>query len=146
MPSIEEHIQQALREGKFADLPGKGKPLNLQENPFADPDWRLAHHMLQSSGYTLPWIEARQEIEASLQAARQALRRAREWRAAALEAGQDAARVEAEWQRLRGAFERTLAELNQRIRQHNLQVPSDHFQLLPLSYEKELAALTRPDP
>jgi hypothetical protein len=33
MPNIEELTQRAIQEGKFSDLPGKGKPLRLDENP-----------------------------------------------------------------------------------------------------------------
>ena len=55
--SIEEIIRQAMQEGKFDDLPGKGKPLNLDQNPHQDPDWRVAHHLLKSAGFSLPWIE-----------------------------------------------------------------------------------------
>ena len=33
MPKIEEHIRRAIEEGSFEDLPGKGQPLHLYENP-----------------------------------------------------------------------------------------------------------------
>ncbi len=61
MSNIEDHIRRAIEEGKFDDLPGKGKPLKLEDDPFVDPEWRLAHHMLRCSGFSLPWIERRQE-------------------------------------------------------------------------------------
>ncbi len=69
MKDIDDAIQKAMQAGQFDDLPGKGKPLNLDENPFADPEWELAQHVLKSSGYTLPWIETRQQIERELEAA-----------------------------------------------------------------------------
>ncbi len=47
MPNIEDLIQRAIQEGKFSDLPGKGKPLRLDDNPHADPDWQLAYHLLE---------------------------------------------------------------------------------------------------
>ncbi|MEA3440806.1 MAG: DUF1992 domain-containing protein [Chloroflexota bacterium] len=58
MTGIEEHIRRAMEEGKFDDLPGKGKPLRLDHNPHEDPQWRTAYRMLRNSGFTLPWIEA----------------------------------------------------------------------------------------
>jgi DnaJ homolog subfamily C member 28 len=76
MPDIDDAIEKAMREGKFDDLPGKGKPLSLDENPHEDPDWRLAHHVLKNGGFSLPWIETRKEIEDETGRARQALRRA----------------------------------------------------------------------
>ena len=57
MPNIDEHIRKAQQEGKFDDLPGKGKPLKLEDDPHADPAWQLAFRMLKEAGYSLPWIE-----------------------------------------------------------------------------------------
>ncbi len=76
MNSIEEQIREAIAAGKFSNLRGKGKPLPLEEDPYEDPDWRLAYHLLHENGYSLPWIETRREIEAELDACRQALRKA----------------------------------------------------------------------
>ena len=73
---IEEQIRQAIEAGMFDDLPGKGEPLNLDSYPFEPQDWRLAHHVLRSSGYSLPWIEKRNEIEEQLEEARAELRHA----------------------------------------------------------------------
>lgn len=142
--SVEEQIRRAMEEGAFDNLPGKGKPLHLDDNPFADPEWRLAYHVLQSSGYSLPWIEARREIEAALQEARQALRRSWEWHQTQLAAGQPAAWVDAEWQRARVAFRDQAEELNRRIRSYNLQVPADRFQLPPLNLDRELELTASP--
>ena len=138
MSDIDDHIRKAIEEGKFDDLPGKGKPLNLDDNPHADPDWQLAHHMLKSSGYTLPWIEARQEIDAQIEAARTALARAWEWRQRSLLGDRPYADVEAEWQRAIRSFEGQVEKINQKIFDYNLQTPSDKFQLLKLNAEKEI--------
>jgi len=37
---IDEIIRRAIEEGQFDDLPGKGKPLRLDEDPNSDPAWR----------------------------------------------------------------------------------------------------------
>jgi DnaJ family protein C protein 28 len=63
MIDSDDPIKNAMQAGQFDDLPGKGKPLNLDGNPFADPEWELAHHVLKSGGFTLPWIETRRQIE-----------------------------------------------------------------------------------
>jgi DnaJ family protein C protein 28 len=141
MPNIEEHIRQAMQAGKFDDLPGKGKPLNLDENPHVDPDWRLAHHMLKSSGYTLPWIAARQEIEALIDDARSALRRAWGWHERALGGGQPAAQVEAEWRRAQRAFAEQVEKINQKIFDYNLQTPAEKFQLMKVNADREIEAV-----
>ncbi len=141
MPDIEDQIQKAIQEGKFDDLSGRGKPLRLDDNPFADPEWRLANHLLKSSGYSLPWIEKRQEIINSLQAAREDLSRAWEWRQSAPQASRPSTQVEAEWQRAINAFKDKLEALNQAILNYNLEAPSDRFQLSLINAEREIAAL-----
>ena len=77
--SIEEIIRQAMQEGKFDDLSGKGKPLNLDQNPHEDPEWRVAYHLLKSGDFSLPWIELLSEIRNNLQQAHDSLERAWEW-------------------------------------------------------------------
>ena len=58
-------IEEAAASGYFSNLPGKGKPLDFsfEENPFIPADSRLAWRMLHSSGFSLPWIEARNDID-----------------------------------------------------------------------------------
>src|SRR5512133_1234249 len=104
MPDIEDAIEKAMQEGKFNDLPGKGKPLSLDDNPHEDPAWRLANHVLKTSGFSLPWIEARKEIEAEIEQARQALQRARSWHLTQAARRRNDPEVEAEWQRAVRAF------------------------------------------
>jgi DnaJ family protein C protein 28 len=140
MPDIEDQIRRAIEDGKFDDLPGKGKPLHLDENPLVDPEWRLAQHLLKSSGYTLPWIEKRQEIQAELEAARYKLLKTWQWRNDSLAAGRSAEGVEQEWQRARQAFQRVIGELNLKIRDYNLEAPAARFQIQPLNAERDIAA------
>jgi len=141
MPKIDEHIRQAQQEGKFENLPGKGQPLHLDENPLEDPDWRLASHILRSSGFTLPWIEARREIEEEVEEARAALTRAWNWRNAGLAENQPFDQVEAEWKRALHTFVSQIGNLNRRIRDYNLQAPSERFHLRRLSLEAEMRSL-----
>jgi DnaJ family protein C protein 28 len=123
---IEEHIRKAQAEGQFDNLPGKGQPLRLEENPHEDPEWRLAHHLLQSSGFTLPWIELRKEIDAELEHAMLALKRSWQWQQTSHH--QPLSVVRAEWQRAEASFREQVEQLNRKIRDYNLQTPSAHFQ------------------
>jgi DnaJ family protein C protein 28 len=143
MPNIEEHIRRAMQEGKFDDLPGKGKPLHLDENPHEDEAWRLSYHLLREAGYSLPWIETIKEIEAEIEKARAALRRSWEWRAAALKQNQPYDLVQAEWQRAVDDFSQKLISLNQRIRDYNLEAPNARFQRPLLKLERELEEIKR---
>ena len=48
---IDQKIREAMEQGEFDDLPGKGEPVDLSANPFEDPELRLAHRMLRSAGF-----------------------------------------------------------------------------------------------
>jgi DnaJ family protein C protein 28 len=139
MPNIEDILQKAMSDGKFENLPGKGKPLHLDEkNPHADSDWELAYHILKESGYTLPWIETLHEIENDIEIARKDLQRAWKWRVIYLSAGVPDEKASAEWERALEAFKNKLPTLNKRIRDYNLEVPNARFQRPVLNYEDEL--------
>jgi DnaJ homolog subfamily C member 28 len=127
-----------MEDGRFDNLPGKGKPLRLDSNPFEDPEWRLAHHVLHSSGYTLPWIDARREIDAALEQARDALRRSWARRTQALEENEARVCLDAEWENSVERFRQQVALINKRIFSYNLEVPSERFQLRQLNVEREL--------
>ncbi|OGO40745.1 MAG: hypothetical protein A2W36_01365 [Chloroflexi bacterium RBG_16_58_14] len=142
MPNIEEHIRKAIEDGKFDDLPGRGKPLRLDENPLEDEDWRLAFHILREGGFSLPWIETIREIEGEIEQARTALRRTWEWRTVALSQNQPYERVQVEWQRAVDIFNVKITQLNKRIRDYNLQAPTGRFQRPLLNLEREIKTLT----
>ena len=60
----ERKIREAMEEGAFDCLEGKGEPLDLRENPFEDPSVRMAHRLLKNNGFAPAWIEEAREIEA----------------------------------------------------------------------------------
>ncbi len=126
----EERIKAAMESGQFDDLPGKGRPLRLDENPHEPEDWRIAFHILRNSGVQLPWIETARQIESELEGARQ------EAASAYRHAGSPG-----EWQRQAQRFLARIETLNRQIFQYNLQVPSTRFQRLPIDPQQELAAI-----
>jgi hypothetical protein len=143
MPNVEDLIKKAVQEGKFDNLPGKDKEIHLEQaNPHADPDWELAYGILKDAGYTLPWIETRNEIEADIESARQDLRRAWKWRIIYLSADVPEEKASVEWYDACAAFREKFPSLNKRIRDYNLHVPALRFQRTVLSYEDELHKIT----
>ncbi len=143
MPNIEDLLRKAMADGKFDDLPGKGKPLNLdQNNPYSDPEWDIAYHILKDGGYSLPWIETIREIEKDIEAARKDLQLAWEWHQAALSMDQSSNFTTVEWKRAQEMFQDKLTALNQRIRNYNLEVPNARFQRPILNFELELQGIT----
>jgi DnaJ homolog subfamily C member 28 len=143
MPNIEELLRKAMADGKFDNLPGKGKPLHLEAaNPHADPDWELAYRMLKEAGYSLPWIETIREIERDIEIARKDLQIAWDCYGSKMSDPQAAIDATASWERSQSAFRNALTLLNQRIRDYNLQVPNPRFQRPVLDMEQELHKVT----
>ena len=60
--AVDRQIREAQERGDFDNLPGKGKPLHLDD---WDREWGMAYHVLKQAGETLPWIALRQDIEAA---------------------------------------------------------------------------------
>lgn len=58
---IEEQIRDAQERGVFNNLPGFGKPLKLDDNPYAG-DKALGYSLLKSNGYAPAEIELIKEI------------------------------------------------------------------------------------
>ena len=50
---IEEQLQEAIARGEFANLPGTGKPLNLDDDRYAG-DKSTAYRLLKNNGYAPP--------------------------------------------------------------------------------------------
>ena len=142
MSKVEEHIRRAIEAGEFDNLQGAGHPLNLDENPYEDPEWRTAYRVLRNGGYTLPWIETRREIVRSLQKARHDLRHAWDWCTA--ESAANEQQGYAEWERALSRFQENIANINDRIFSYNLEVPADRFQMPTLDVEHEIKLTTTP--
>ena len=60
----ENRIQEAIERGEFEDLPGKGKPLNLDEYFSLPVGDRMAVSLLKNAGVLPPEVELLREIEA----------------------------------------------------------------------------------
>jgi DnaJ family protein C protein 28 len=134
---IEAKIREAIEQGQFDNLPGKGRPLRLDENPHEPEAWRMAHKLLHDQGFTLPWIADRKEIEEAVAEALKAL--ARHYP----RSRQPDVWARAEWRRAGETFAETVKKLNRRIRDYNLSVPNPAFQRLRVDAEKEVERVVR---
>src|ERR1051325_7182391 len=65
---VEEKIREAMANGEFDNLPGKGKPLDLDAYFAAPEDMRVAYSMLKNAGFVPEEMELLKEID-SLKAA-----------------------------------------------------------------------------
>jgi hypothetical protein len=58
----EERILEAQRQGAFDDLPGKGKPLALDDLSWVPEDLRLGYHILKNAGVLPPEAELLKDV------------------------------------------------------------------------------------
>lgn len=59
---VEERIRQAQKDGLFDDLPGKGKPLQLDDDSQVAPALRASYRILKNAGILPPELQLRREI------------------------------------------------------------------------------------
>ncbi len=152
---VEQRIQEAIQRGEFDNLSVSGKPVDREVNPFADPDWELAHSLMASHGVAPAWIEDRKFIERDIAAAREQLRIAWAWYGRRLEAlkaqeedyatWREVRAVRARWQEHLEAFRAQVIAINKRIDTYNLSVPLVRFQMFRLRLQEELEALGIPE-
>lgn len=58
----EARIEEAIEAGAFDDLPGAGRPLELDDERFVPEEVRAAYRILKRAGFVPPEVEARKEI------------------------------------------------------------------------------------
>jgi DnaJ family protein C protein 28 len=136
-PLVEKKIREAMEQGEFDDLSGKGEPIDLAENPFEDPDWRMAHRMLRNAGFAPAWIEERKDIESEIEAARTTL--ARIWlvmQNAQHTKQSDSAQVR--WRKALEDFRAKSCELNRRIETWNLKAPAVGLHRNWIDFDREI--------
>lgn len=58
----EQRIQEAMEEGAFDDLPGQGRPLELDDDSMVPEELRTAYRLLKNSGHLPPELGPNAEI------------------------------------------------------------------------------------
>lgn len=131
----ERKIEEAMQEGKFDDLPGKGKPLPLDEEWFAPPELRPAIRLLKSAGVLPDWLERAREIERLREDAQRLWRIAeREYpRVCQLGAERFNEWRESSWQRILAVMQR----VNSLILAYNCSAPTHATPQIPFQIEME---------
>lgn len=125
---IEDQIRAAQERGDFENLPGAGKPLRLDENPYAG-DRALAFHLLQQNGMLPQELDLGHEVdadEAHAEALLAELRRERDWLLS--RPAFSRARAQATYARLREEYatryEQALRQIHSKILSLNITAPS----------------------
>ena len=58
----EQRIREAQRDGAFDNLPGKGKPLELEDLSWVPEDLRIGYHVLKNAHVLPPEVELLKDI------------------------------------------------------------------------------------
>jgi hypothetical protein len=58
----ERKIEEAIARGELADLPGAGRPLELDDDALVPEDLRLAYRILKNAGYVPPEVQTLNRI------------------------------------------------------------------------------------
>ena len=59
---VEQRIQEAMNNGKFKNLEGHGKPLDLEENSNIPEELRMSYKILKNAGVVPKEIEMNAEV------------------------------------------------------------------------------------
>lgn len=124
---IEKVIREAKERGDFDDLPLHGKPIPLQDNPYAG-DKALAYTMLKNAAVAPPWIEADKDARRLADDRDRLLERAA--RSSALARGT-----------YRRDLGRIVAAYNAAVERVNASAPTTRQHRRPMVLSDELAAL-----
>lgn len=149
--AAERKILEAIEEGVFDNVPGKGLPLNLESDTGTPPELRAAHRILKNANAAPDWVQLNQGIREMLSdcsAQREKFRsqyqdyRARLDRTAACD-GQRALRDFEIWYhdtitKLRMA----LRQANEDIQKYNLIAPTCTQTYIPFQVDEEIKRLT----
>ncbi len=139
--AVSQAIEEAMRQGDFDNLPGRGKPLKLDRDPFVPEGAELAYGLMKNNDLVPGWIGARNELLREIERWRSrtratAARFAAEQARATTPAAQEALR--SRWLAQRETLRAEADAYNRRIRDLNLQQPIRTMELFMLRLDDEL--------
>ena len=59
---VERRLEEAAANGELSNLPGEGKPLDLQDDGLVPPELRVAYRILKNAGFVPPELEGIAEV------------------------------------------------------------------------------------
>ncbi len=143
---IEKRIREAQEQGKFRNLKGEGAALHQEDNPFEDPEMRIAYKVMSNAGFAPAWVELMKEIDAETARAERIwadyrahrktqtnnIHRGTVARFAELVAEVDAAR-----DRALARLQKRWEEINKKINYLNATVPVEGLKRSPLRIDRQ---------
>lgn len=143
---ISQRIDEAMAGGAFDNLPGKGKPLKLNENPNEPSDMAMANSILKNNDATPLWIGDRKKLLEDIKGLRAEMAQRWAWmREDWAGSNADRERLTRRWADQIANWTAQIARLNSRIRDLNLILPVWRLELLRLHLADELACIGAPE-
>ena len=134
----ERKIQEAMEAGEFDNLPGKGKPLDLDVNPFEPAHLRAVNRLLKNSRALPDWLQMQKDIEHEIAL----LATAKERTLRSLRHAANASSRHRIAERFRGEYREKLDVINTLILKYNFIVPEGARRpFVPRNIAREMAAL-----
>jgi DnaJ family protein C protein 28 len=115
---LDKILREARERGEFDNLPGKGKPIQWEDETHVPEDQRMAQRLLKHNGFTPDWIELGNDLDARYRVLQERLARARADRAAG-------ALDQKGWQSIAQEIAGKIRELNKSIIGYNLRTPHE---------------------
>jgi DnaJ homolog subfamily C member 28 len=141
---VTERIEEAIERGDFDNLPGRGKPLNLETNPNEPLEARMAHRLLKNNDLAPAWMIDRRNLIDESEVLRAQLQRKWQWYSNeyAEETNESERKLMAEeWTAWLTLWEEAIVDLNRRILNLNLSLPIWRMELLRLNLDRELSRI-----
>lgn len=138
---ISHRIDEAIRNGAFDNLRGKGKPLPLDRNPYVPEDQQMANDLLKNNNLVPHWISERNAMLETIERLRTRLRTVSQgfqqaWQSAADEKTRHT--LDESWQKQLEEWGQEIKDLNGRITTTNLQQPIARLEIFKVLLDEEL--------
>ena len=125
---LDQIIREAQERGEFENLPGKGRPLQWEDESQTPEDERMARRLLKNNHFTLDWIELGRELDAQYRQIREELELARHRK--------DSGELDAAgWFVALDQYRDQVRALNKRVTGYNLRAPSEQVYKKPYPIE-----------
>ena len=59
---VEQKLEEAVSRGELSNLPGEGRPLELEDDALVPEELRAAYRLLKNAGFVPPEVEALSDI------------------------------------------------------------------------------------
>ncbi len=138
---VGQRVEEAMRQGYFDNLPGRGQPLNLNKNPFVPADRQMANMLLENNDLVPAWIDARKSVLQAIDAFRSKLFGVTNSYISSkhtMRDPADAEKLSEEWAWQVGVWRAESVVLNRQIEVVNLEQPVPHLEIFKLDFAEEL--------